>query len=59
MFSLGKTLFETVSEGKCPFDVATPEDCLYKLIMDKNYKKFWSFFQEKLSDIEAFKDESF
>jgi hypothetical protein len=59
VFSLGKTLFETVSVGHCPFDIAKSEDIFYKLIIDEKYDEFWSSFQESFPNIEEFKDELF
>lgn len=62
IFALGVILFALVLE-KLPFEMATEENKLYKLIIDKRYDDFWNFhyqingiFQENTSKIEQFKD---
>ena len=52
-------MFETVSVGHCPFDIAKSEDILYKLIIDEKYDEFWYSFQKSFPNIEEFKDELF
>jgi len=50
IYSLGVMLFVAVV-GRQPFKNATPNDKLYKLVIKRNWKKFWSAFSKtKISD---------
>ena len=45
IFALGVVLFIMVS-GSLPFESATKEDVLYKLIIEENFEEFWQIQEE-------------
>jgi serine/threonine protein kinase len=46
VFAAGVILF-IMLKGTPPFDSANPEDRVYNLIKDKNYKHFWKIHSQK------------
>lgn len=51
IFGLGVIMFALVL-GRLPFEYATKEDKIYKLIAEKDYDSFWQQHQGKLEKTE-------
>lgn len=47
IFSLGVIMFALVL-GRLPFEYATKEDKIYKLIADEDYESFWKQHQARI-----------